>query len=448
MDLNINNYNINELIGLMNLPKKDNYNLIELQKATIPNLKIIIGSKDVEGIDKNTIFNFYKDAFIKLAQLLNINVPQFVKEEIEVIRKGLLPKMPENIVFKENNSFVVKHEDAVATNSFPSIYKAGIINPLTRRNATKILNINTKFRDVDPKLPFLKQSKSTDFIFTLPYTINKVASIKLVEFEFCNTVYNISESLNNNKLIVDVSNATIITKKVICVPDGYYTPEELVDSLNGGTGVPTGTNPYTLPTGVIARYNSITGKIYFLRSDSSPLIEFDLDFRTKPKSCSQTYNGQIDPSGLTLGWLMGYRKSTYTWPKPKPPAVTIVDITLPLDISQNNGFVPEAPFDCKGTRYFLISVNDYKNNRGSTIISPFKEDSLANNNIIAKIPYKGKAFDFNYQNSPFKNIARQYFGPVNLNRFAIKIMDEYGRIADFNNMDYSLSFELEMIYDL
>ena len=85
MDLNINNYNINELIGLMNLPKKDNYDLIELQKATIPNLKIIIGSKNVEGIDKNTIFNFYKDAFIKLAQLLNINVPQFVKEEVEVI---------------------------------------------------------------------------------------------------------------------------------------------------------------------------------------------------------------------------------------------------------------------------------------------------------------------------------------------------------------------------
>lgn len=443
MDLNINNYNINELIGLMNLPIKDNYNLIELQKATIPNLKIIIGSKDVEGIDKNTIFNFYKDAFIKLAQLLNINVPQFVKEEIEVIRKGLLPKMPENVVFKENNSFVVKHEDAIATNSFPSFYRAGIINPLTRRNTTKILNINTKFRDVDPKLPFLKQSKSTDFIFTLPYTINKVASIKLVEFELCNTVYNISESLNNNKLIVDVSFALVKTKKIVCVPDGHYTPQELVDSLNGETGA-TAPNPYTLPAGVTAKYNSITGKIYFLLVPPViPAIEgFDLDFRTKPKSCSQTYNGQIDPSGLTLGWLMGYRKSIYTW------KTSIDPIVLPLVKDPSAGFVPEGTFDCKGTRYFLISVNDYKNNRGSTIISPFKEDSLANNNIIAKIPYKGKAFDFNHQNSPFKNIARQYFGPVNLNRFAIKIMDEYGRIVDFNNMDYSLSFELEMIYDL
>ena len=104
-----------------------------------------------------------------------------------------------------------------------------------------------------------------------------MASIKLVEFEFCNTVYNISERLNNNKFTVDVSNATIITKKVICVPDGYYTPEELVDSLNGGTGVPTGTNPYTLPTGVIARYNSITYRRQCLRwvSDLSDLARRD-----------------------------------------------------------------------------------------------------------------------------------------------------------------------------
>jgi len=27
-------------------------------------------------------------------------------------------------------------------------------------------------------------------------------------------------------------------------------------------------------------------------------------------------------------------------------------------------------------------------------------------------------------------------------------MDEYGRILDMNNMDYSLSFELEILYDL
>ena len=95
-----------------------------------------------------------------------------------------------------------------------------------------------------------------------------------------------------------------------------------------------------------------------------------------------------------------------------------------------------------------MSINDYNNNHGSTIISPFKEDMLADNNVLAKIPYKGNPFAFNVEDSCCRYIKREYFGPVNLNRFDIKIYDEYGRIIDVNNVDYSLSFELEILYDL
>ena len=112
-----------------------------------------------------------------------------------------------------------------------------------------------------------------------------------------------------------------------------------------------------------------------------------------------------------------------------------------------NVYKPESLFDCKITKYFLISINDYNNNHGSTIISPFKKDMLADNNILAKIPYN-IPFSFKTDNSRDKCIKREYFGPVNLNRFEIKIYDEYGRIVDVNNIDYSLSFELEILYDL
>ena len=73
---------------------------------------------------------------------------------------------------------------------------------------------------------------------------------------------------------------------------------------------------------------------------------------------------------------------------------------------------------------------------------------LADNNVLAKIPYKGSPFSFNIEDSHCRYIKREYFGPVNLNRFNIKIYDEYGRIIDINNVDYSLSFELEILYDL
>ena len=38
-----------------------------------------------------------------------------------------------------------------------------------------------------------------------------------------------------------------------------------------------------------------------------------------------------------------------------------------------------------GSRYFLLSINDYQNNHSEVIISPFKDQTLASNNIMAKI---------------------------------------------------------------
>ena len=43
---------------------------------------------------------------------------------------------------------------------------------------------------------------------------------------------------------------------------------------------------------------------------------------------------------------------------------------------------------------------------------------------------------------------RIYFGPTDIARLEIKIYDEFARIVDINNADYSLTLELEIIYDL
>lgn len=43
---------------------------------------------------------------------------------------------------------------------------------------------------------------------------------------------------------------------------------------------------------------------------------------------------------------------------------------------------------------------------------------------------------------------REYFGPVNIQSVNIQLLDEYGRILDLNNMDFSFCVTLNMIYDL
>ena len=43
---------------------------------------------------------------------------------------------------------------------------------------------------------------------------------------------------------------------------------------------------------------------------------------------------------------------------------------------------------------------------------------------------------------------REYFGPVNIQTMNVQLLDEYGRIVDLNNMDFSFCVTLTTVYDL
>ena len=49
------------------------------------------------------------------------------------------------------------------------------------------------------------------------------------------------------------------------------------------------------------------------------------------------------------------------------------------------------------------------------------------------------------QNNAIKK--RFYFGPVDISRLQLQILDEFGRILDLNNMDYSMALNLVCLYD-
>jgi len=76
-------------------------------------------------------------------------------------------------------------------------------------------------------------------------------------------------------------------------------------------------------------------------------------------------------------------------------------------------------------------------------------DSLLSPNILARISIKGSYFsllmenDFNIVSEP-----RRYFGPVDLQRLHIRLLDEHGRVLQMNNANFSFCINLKTIYDL
>jgi len=105
-------------------------------------------------------------------------------------------------------------------------------------------------------------------------------------------------------------------------------------------------------------------------------------------------------------------------------------------------------FNTEGSKYLFLAIEDYNKNYSQTIFSPFQESVFTNNNILAKL-VKTSDGNYNYINPDVQtNYVRNYFGPVNITRLKVSILDELGRVVDFNNTDYSISLRVNQLYDL
>jgi len=129
----------------------------------------------------------------------------------------------------------------------------------------------------------------------------------------------------------------------------------------------------------------------------------------------------------TLGWALGFRLANY------------VEITDCL--------TSEGLFDGGGDRYIYICINDYQYNDNNFNTVCF-DKSILNEDVIAKIPMvNGKLFlIIDETNNPLTK-TRRYNGPVTISRLQIKILDKFGSIIDLNNMDFSFTLELEILYE-
>jgi len=140
-----------------------------------------------------------------------------------------------------------------------------------------------------------------------------------------------------------------------------------------------------------------------------------------------------------------YLEPTYNCCDPSGQVFESSDISFCYTIQNNkpsNSYLcAESMYDPIGNRYFLLSINDFQNNHTRSLISPMQDEALLNSHILGKL--NGPCNECCFESNP-----RIYFGPSNINRLHVKLLDEFGRIVDLNNGDFSFSLELEILYDL
>ena len=132
-----------------------------------------------------------------------------------------------------------------------------------------------------------------------------------------------------------------------------------------------------------------------------------------------------------MGWILGFRKPVYMG---------------------KISYTSEGIFDLIGVPYVYLMVDDFQNNVENNFIGAF-EESIKKSCILARIPQSellGIPLGGNIFSEPSDLILkkRTYFGPVSIDRLKIQVLDQYHRVIDINNMDWSMSIELECVYNL
>ena len=445
MDLNVNNYSSNELLVIFKASE---------DALTIEKLQNLLFTKihEVKNTDSNqlpekkeNLTEFFTKCFFKIVNDYKLydtlKYQDKMEQEFISVNKDLLPKMEKTHIVQQNNSMVEKHADKQPIQTWNSHLKSGIINPLQRKSYKKILNINTRFRDN------YESTKSTDFVFTLPYPLKKVVSMKLGCTEFPNTMYTFSSNLSSNYFKIGKPKTECECEEeleTIQIPNGSYTIPQLVKTINTKLNELSSLSSFD----IYLNYCDITRKMTFI---SQTRMDFLLNFCYDETNVCPMLSSNIDKNQLTLGWILGFRGSAIHkryFPAgefiPKNGMVCLADDYLDPDNTYRgqSKYTGEAMFDERNSKYILLSINDFHNNHNELFISPFKEQSLSDHNILAKISTD------NHKQHICEELERVYFGPVDLTKLDIKLYDEFGRLIDVNNSDYSFTIELEILYDL
>jgi hypothetical protein len=242
--------------------------------------------------------------------------------------------------------------------------------------------------------------------------------MQLTSLELPTTYYNVSKQYGNNFFSITANTSTT----VVTIPDGNYTYDGIVNII------------YTQLTNLGAPFNEVVFLLNINNSSGSGQMMVGLIPASTITSLSLNFQADrfgIDdrstPLPLKFGWMLGFRNGIY---------------------ENNLNYVSEGIVDVTGPRYIYLVVDDHNNNVNNGFYSAFNS-SLLNNNILARISLQSRFFDVQITNNlNIVTTPREYFGPVNIKNINIQLLDEYGRVLDINNMDYSFCLTLITAYDI
>ncbi len=388
-DLNLNNYTKVELEEMFQLTP--NYTDTDLLQKE-------------QGLRENIMSDGAVEPMVKIQTL------KFIEQAKQILLADKAPTLAVATIKPEP----AKVPTQIYMPTHPSEYFPGWVNPVKKRNRSIVLNIDTRFRES------YYVTQPSNFHINLPMKINSVVNMELSAIEFPPTAfYSVSKMLGNNFFWLRAGSAAAsdLEETAVIIPDGNFTAFDAVELIN------TFLQSLTTTTYLQYIYFSVNENATGTSGSSQLLVAVNESYPFGTPfnfiiDLQADINGVPDystPLPLKLGWKLGFRNGIYI---------------------NNSAYISEGVLNLAGASYLYLAIDDY-NNANNTFFSAFNE-SLLNKNILARIAVQSSvSAAITFSNIGLITTPREYYGPVNIEKMQIQMLDEYGRIINLNNMDFS-----------
>jgi hypothetical protein len=509
IDLNIDNYSQEDILSLLNLSESEQVTYDDIIEATTPliNRYTREGNYDLanffqqaqnqllEDIDSDEPENIqYKET----SQLGNLWQNQSISQkETDPNQANKTTDRKQQVqIFKQNDHFIMNKNQLGVNNTYQLPVAQGQLNPNLKNTTSRIVSIDSQYREnIAPFNPDPDSTTSpTNYTLDLSDPIHNAISINVTAYQIPYTWYLIDAEWRSN-------NCFFIDSSAVSIASGNYSQTQLVQAIQTSISVSM--------SNIDISYNPINGKTNIINNTSSPItitfydptgeLSCDSNCKTTPK-----FNNNL---GWILGYrgnttvpntdpLYGEMIYTVAASGGNIRSEAFIDVFGPkyfllvLDDYQQNhlnkglvGITPTQKYIEIPTYWnadLATSTNGCANVENSSKKTPVyvqnaprrltqaqlftlnsttqarsqtqrnRLSAPTNTNVLALLPLRGVNSlspgqmlidDFNLDDA-----ERVYFGPVDLERFRVRLVDDQGYTVNLNGNNWSFTMAITSLY--
>ena len=268
----------------------------------------------------------------------------------------------------ENEHYTMKQRRLGIPSAYNVSIAQGTINPTLRNTYKRTVIINSKRRatlfphSTDPLAP----SSTTAFNVQLSEELKNVVALQMLSVTIPYAWYSVDAATGTNCFHITVGDDSPIA---ITVPTGNYTPAGLVAAIQ----VQIAAADNNLSSKLKIEYTDFDGKCRFTNisgeGEGGSVIRLTFFDPTRKLDCAAGC-GQSNKINNSLGWILGFRNNSvyavveYNSFVNDGMVYDIASVDSKATVLKDERVLTgEAVVDTYGPKYFMIVLDDYKNNR-------------------------------------------------------------------------------------